>query len=243
MSKVFLSYNFKDSDVADEIINSLKSAGVDVFSDRSILAGANLDSTMSVALREADAVVILLSRNSANSKWLRAEVASALDHKKKVIPVLLDSESKENWIWPLVSTHQAISFEDNKTYVEDIISKIVKNSDVASFGATPVSSTIIEARDVPLDSEISLPNKSQKLGFFIKLALVLVVFISLCFITFIMLYSAAPSIRNNASCSNFSSDGGRVTISCDVDRVYVDGNGNIVITPKKEDDSAVGVRH
>lgn len=78
------------------------------FDQGSIAAGADFSENIERAFSDAKAIVVLLSRNSNRSRWVDAEVRSALQSGKVVIPVLLDEEATNNWVWPLVSDRKAI---------------------------------------------------------------------------------------------------------------------------------------
>jgi hypothetical protein len=75
--------------------------------DRAITAGEDFSHQIREALLSADVVVVLLSSNSQRSRWIKDEVATALESRKKVIPVFLDAGGKENWVWPLLADRQA----------------------------------------------------------------------------------------------------------------------------------------
>jgi hypothetical protein len=109
MSSVFISYSDHEQDqaVAQVLTHELKKRGLSVFVDRAITAGEDFSRQIREALVDADVVVVLLSSNSQKSRWIKDEVAAALESRQKVIPVLLDAGAKENWMWPLLVDRQA----------------------------------------------------------------------------------------------------------------------------------------
>lgn len=123
MSDVFVSYHRDDSAVAKRLADTLTQQGLSVFTDRAISVGQDFTDAIQEALSSAAVVVVLLSRNSQKRSWVKDEVAAALESRKKLIPVLLDSAAKENYIWPLISDRQATTVEsdsDLRQLAEDI---------------------------------------------------------------------------------------------------------------------------
>ncbi len=95
--KVFISYSNKDRDIARLLSSSLIENNFDVFFDDYILAGSNLYSEISKNLLKADAVIILLSKNSEDSIWIKHEMLNAysnLEKKKSsiFITIILDDD-------------------------------------------------------------------------------------------------------------------------------------------------------
>src|SRR5262245_13427270 len=103
MSSVFISYSRDDQTVASALSHELEERGLSVFRDIAITAGEDFSHQIRDALAHADVVVVLLSSNSGRSRWVKDEVATALESRKTVIPVLLDAGAKENWVWPLLA--------------------------------------------------------------------------------------------------------------------------------------------
>lgn len=89
-SSVFLSYSHLSPEVAYEIRDGLKKAGVVVLSDDDIAPGQSLSTAISAALRHADAFVIVMTRDSSKSQWARLELGAALASGKPVLPVLAE---------------------------------------------------------------------------------------------------------------------------------------------------------
>ncbi len=88
---VFLSYSRKDHDAASWFHDQLATRGIAVWIDREgIREGERFHRAIEEAVHESWAVVVLLSRNAADSSWVDAEWQQALDGGKLVIPVVLE---------------------------------------------------------------------------------------------------------------------------------------------------------
>jgi TolB-like protein/Tfp pilus assembly protein PilF len=88
-SEVFLSYNREDHAVAQRFAAALQAQGYGVWWDTTLRAGDAYDEVTERALREARAVVVLWSRKSVVSRWVRAE-ATLADRNGTLVPVMLE---------------------------------------------------------------------------------------------------------------------------------------------------------
>jgi formylglycine-generating enzyme required for sulfatase activity len=89
MSDIFISYAKEDRGKAKDIAEALKRQGFSVWWDRSILPGETFDTVIEEALDAAKCVIVLWSRTSVSSDWVRTE-ASEGDRRSILIPVLID---------------------------------------------------------------------------------------------------------------------------------------------------------
>lgn len=90
MATVFLSYDHDDVERAAPIAAALEKAGHSVWWDRHIHGGAAYNDEIETAVEEANAVVVLWSKRSVRSTWVRDEAAEGRD-QNKLVPVLLDA--------------------------------------------------------------------------------------------------------------------------------------------------------
>ena len=119
--KVFISYSHKDQVLATELVNRLKAAGLDAWFDKwEILPGDNWAEKTSEGLKESDAMVVLLTPNSAESEAIRANVSYALGEKSfrhRVIPVLVGDVGKsgpDHFPW-ILKKLKPVSLENQPT--------------------------------------------------------------------------------------------------------------------------------
>jgi len=92
MSDIFISYASEDRKRVAPIAEALIGQGWSVWWDRSISAGRNFDEVIETELGAARVVIVAWSRESVQSRWVRAEAQEGLDHNK-LIPVFLDEVS------------------------------------------------------------------------------------------------------------------------------------------------------
>ena len=107
MMKVFISYAHSDEALAQKIVATLGEAGLEVWNDHEILPGDNWAEQVAQALKESEAMVVLLTPEATRSRWVRHEIEYALGEKrysKRLIPVLVGDStdfSQEDIPWIL----------------------------------------------------------------------------------------------------------------------------------------------
>jgi hypothetical protein len=89
MNDIFISYAHTDRERAQNLAKALKEQGWSVWWDRQIPPGKAFDEVIEKALDTAKCVIVLWSKDSVTSGWVKAE--SAEGNKRKIlIPVLID---------------------------------------------------------------------------------------------------------------------------------------------------------
>lgn len=89
MVNVFLSYSREDLGRAATVAAALEKAGLSVWWDERISGGSEYSKEIEQALRECEVVVVLWSRASVESPWVRDEAAKGRDGGK-LVPATLD---------------------------------------------------------------------------------------------------------------------------------------------------------
>lgn len=104
--KVFISYAREDREIAKRLVRQLENAGLEVWDDSSIMPGDNWAEKVSQALKESQAMVVLVSVAALDSEWVRREIEFALgtkEYRGRLIPVFVGRrddipEDKLPWI-------------------------------------------------------------------------------------------------------------------------------------------------
>ncbi|MEO6255347.1 MAG: TIR domain-containing protein [Sphingomicrobium sp.] len=89
---IFLSYAHHDRVKAQRLAAALDRAGYTVWWDGLIEGGAQFDKSIRDALDAADAVVVLWSKHSVESDWVRDEAAQGRD-RRRLVPLSLDGSA------------------------------------------------------------------------------------------------------------------------------------------------------
>ena len=90
--EVFISNAEADQDLARRIARFLESSGFQVLDDSQVLPGDNWEDALSNALKESQAMVVLVSPQSAHSTRVSNEISYAFSDKiRKIARVLHDA--------------------------------------------------------------------------------------------------------------------------------------------------------
>jgi TolB-like protein len=90
VTDIFLSYNREDQVRAKLFADAFAAQGFDVWWDVGLRTGEAYDEVTETALRTAKAVVVLWSRKSVQSRWVRAE-ATLADRNKTLVPCMIEA--------------------------------------------------------------------------------------------------------------------------------------------------------
>ena len=89
MPDIFISYNRHDRHVARWVADALVARGQDVWWDAALDSGDDFDSVVERALKSAKVVVVLWSKTSVASRWVRSE-ATLADRLGTLVPATIE---------------------------------------------------------------------------------------------------------------------------------------------------------
>lgn len=89
MPDIFISYSRQDQAVARHFAEGFEQEGLGVWWDQAINPGEAFDQVTEQALEEARAVVVLWSKTSVSSRWVRAEATQA-NANGRLVPVMIE---------------------------------------------------------------------------------------------------------------------------------------------------------
>lgn len=89
MGHIFISYSRKDEEYVNKLVEALENEGFDVWIDREMLTGAEWIRVINQKIDTCDAFVIVLTKDSKESKWVNRELLYALQEEKTIFPLLL----------------------------------------------------------------------------------------------------------------------------------------------------------
>ncbi|HEY3655249.1 MAG TPA: TIR domain-containing protein [Steroidobacteraceae bacterium] len=89
MSDIFISYSREEQAQARVFADAFEREGYSVWWDVTLRSGEAFDEAIERVLREAKAVVVLWSKKSVTSRWVRAE-ATLADRNKTLLPVIIE---------------------------------------------------------------------------------------------------------------------------------------------------------
>jgi hypothetical protein len=89
MAEVFVSYASQDRDRVGSLVREIEAAGCSVWWDREIGAGAAFDREIEKAIDEARCIVVVWTKDSVESEWVRTEANEGLQ-RGNLVPVAIE---------------------------------------------------------------------------------------------------------------------------------------------------------
>lgn len=127
--RVFISFAIKDKGIADSIANQVKHAGAEVVGAESIAEGTDIKLRLADEMRQSDEIILIVTKNSAQSAWLNYEVGAAVALGKRVTPILVHVKRAE--LPPVLRSIEGIKFENLNRYIKQL-SHAVQSEAVSS---------------------------------------------------------------------------------------------------------------
>ncbi len=119
MGHIFISYSRKDQNYANDLAESLRKQGFDVWIDDRIDYGERWWQTIVSAIRDCDVFIIIMTPDSEDSKWVEREILVADREKKPIFPILLKGRE-----FSLLVTEQFVDVRNGKLPPEDFYKSI-----------------------------------------------------------------------------------------------------------------------
>ncbi len=140
--KVFISHASEDKVFAQDLATKLRAKGVDAWLDIwEILPGDSLiDKIFEEGLKDASAIIVILSKSSVDKPWVREELNAAtvkrINGVSKLIPVILDNcdvpEALHSTVWVPINDMTVYDAE-----LELVVRAIFEFRDKPAIGASP----------------------------------------------------------------------------------------------------------
>jgi hypothetical protein len=114
----FISHSTKDKPFVRRLASDLVASGVKVWIDeQNILVGDSIPEKIAQGLAESDFFLIVVSKNSVNSEWVKKELNSAIVHeierrKVTILPIKLDDAEMPDTIKDKLYADFSKSYED-----------------------------------------------------------------------------------------------------------------------------------
>lgn len=153
--KVFISYPHKDRDKAYALKNILFNGGHTVWIDDQLITGQSWRDQLEAHIKDHDAIALALTPNWIASPYCQWEFITAVENKKKVIPVLLEKTSLPDRISKYQYADLSDGFEEAKvekllndlvTLAQTIEPSVTADMDKSAY-AQQIDETITVSRD------------------------------------------------------------------------------------------------
>lgn len=166
MTKLFISYAHRDSDVVISISNELRDAGYDVWVDISGIQGGDLwVERITQAIVDCDVFLLFLSPQSIKSDHVRRELDLAFEEGKKILPLRLEkADIPMRWRYQLAGI-QYIEYPTEHWKSRVLIALNPKPSTQAPDLTTAKLKNPFSSRPVlePIERRLILSNREEEL--------------------------------------------------------------------------------
>ncbi len=158
---IFLSYNREDQVVARRFADAFERAGFSVWWDATLRSGEAYDEVTENALRTAKAVVVLWSKKSVVSRWVRAE-ATLADRNKTLVPAMIEPCDRPI-MFELTQTADLSHWKGDgndpawRAYVADV-RRFVERGGTAPSSAPPPASASRPTPSIPTAASAAQPS-------------------------------------------------------------------------------------
>src|SRR4051812_8731642 len=150
MNPVFISYSQHDREIVRKLAADLSNAGIRLWIDEAeIRIGDSIVDKINEGLKSADHVLVVLSQNSLQSRWMQEEIRAALARDPKnaarvLIPVLVDSAVE---LPPWLSDIKYVDLTDPSTYAAGL-QQLIQAIRRSASSAAPLPADVLDIRDL-----------------------------------------------------------------------------------------------
>ena len=148
MSDIFISYKREEQPVARKLADALQKKGWSVWWDPKLRAGEHFDDAIERALNDAKCVIVMWSKLSVKSRYVKDEATYALN-RNKLVPITIE-EVDLPFRFEGIQTGQLIDWDgsDNFPGFQKLVADIV-----SILGAPPVELEERERKDAKVEAK------------------------------------------------------------------------------------------
>lgn len=123
---IFISYSSKMKQVADGVCHYIESNGLKCWmAPRNAFPGIDFSEQIDEAIKNCKVFVLIYSRYSLKSEWVKGEVLAALDERKPIIPFRIDNTKMEGMFRLRLNTmHWIDAFPSYADRLPDLLNSI-----------------------------------------------------------------------------------------------------------------------
>lgn len=173
MGYAFISYSSKNMSSANAILELFKKHNINTWmAPNDIPVGSRYAQVINKALKNCDCLVLLITSDAQNSRWVAKEVERAINYGKIIIPIKLEDIELNDEFDFYLSTDQIIAInkiDDNTEEIKQILSSVKahtqKHGEDKPFTApqpthTDSDAATIEEESSTISVEVTMPNET-----------------------------------------------------------------------------------
>ena len=145
---VFVSYAHSDKQIAESVINGLNRKMCRVFYDDGLTPGEPWNDVLAEKVIKCECLVVLLTNNSASSKYVSTELNFAIAKNRTIIPVMFGKTKLPPGIEMMLSPYQFIVVDSikDKNNLENLLEKLINALPTNVFSTNKAQMSRDEAR-------------------------------------------------------------------------------------------------
>lgn len=121
--KVFISSTRNDIELAKDLAQRLRAAGIEVFQvDKTVVPGGRILAQVNRALTEADEVMVILTSASSDSPGLLSEMGMASALQKQITPVVVNLDPQA--LPPPFKQLRHVRYADLGDYINQLATRV-----------------------------------------------------------------------------------------------------------------------
>ena len=147
MADIFISYSRSDREVAKVFADAFAAQGWSVWWDPEIFVGTQYDKAIEDELDRAKCVVVLWSKRSVESRWVRSEASKAVE-RSALVPVRIEPDAEVPLEFTKIQTADLAGWDgdcENPTFT-GLIRGIERAIRTAQSGGEPGGTRVVETR-------------------------------------------------------------------------------------------------
>jgi hypothetical protein len=140
---VFISYSRRDSQFVEKLSSDLRERGISTWIDTAaIQPGTNWKSEIERALRNASALIFVISPDSTKSQWMIRELTATIQLHKTVLPVIIQDVDETE----LPSAIREVQWADFRASYSDGFGSLLRGLESISRSSTPLEAPVKKSK-------------------------------------------------------------------------------------------------
>lgn len=125
MAQVFISYAREDTDTMQTLRDDLRSRGFEVWTDEALTHGSpSWKEAVEREIEDAECLVVVLSPDAKQSKWVEREIAYASEFRTGLVPVLVRGEVRDAVPIEIINTQRVDARQDYPSALDAVVQAV-----------------------------------------------------------------------------------------------------------------------
>lgn len=164
MSYAFLSYKSEDRQIAKQLADALRARGIAIWMDIQVLPGQDFQAELDLKLREASAIVVLWTKLSVKSEWVKSEAMNGL-HRNILVPIVADPEARTAIPFQFSNIHY-LELDERRDRLERLVDELMSSLARLGVGPSTIQQSIESSSyEDQQTTDVALPTEKTNKGF------------------------------------------------------------------------------